>query len=316
MRPSQEVVRWIKDALTLHMAGRIAEAEPLYLRSLAIDQNLLPALHAMGLIRLHQGRAAEALAYIERALVLDPVNEDALSNRGLSLVALGRADEALASYQRVLQRRPDAWQARYYRAVALKETGRSHDALVELDRVLQIKPDYIDAWVVRANLLWPMGAVEQALESYGRALVIDPNMPEALASRANCLWTRKQDVLGAVADLERLSTIRPDFPYTRGALLHMKMYAGDWRCGRRPRGAGHRSTCRAASGRALRVSGSLLIARRSAGMRPDLRVGQISTQIRFASQDRSRGQDSTRLPMRGVSGSGHHVPGGGAVRTP
>ncbi|HEY4340789.1 MAG TPA: tetratricopeptide repeat protein [Steroidobacteraceae bacterium] len=229
MRPSPEVVRWIKDALTLHMAGRIAEAEPLYLRSLAVDADLLPALHAMSLIRIHQGRAAEALAYIDRTLALDPLNEDALSNRGLSLVALGRPDEALASYERVLERRPDAWQARYYRAVALKEVGRPDDALTELDRVLQIKPDQIEAWVVRANLLWPMGAVEQALESYGRALAIDPNMPEALASRANCLWTRRQDVPGALADLERLSAIRPGFPYTRGALLHMRMYAGDWR---------------------------------------------------------------------------------------
>ena len=229
MTSRDEVIQWIKDALTLHMAGRPAQAEPLYLKSLAVDENLYPALHGMSLIRLHQGHAAEALTYAERALALDPVNEGAWTNRGLSLAALGRAEEALISYEQVLQRRPAAVEVRYYRALALNALGRAGAALAEFDHVLRVKPDYVDAWVVRANMLWMMGAVEQALDSYGRALAIAPNMPEALWSRANCLWTRQQDVAGAIADLERLAALRPVFPYARGALLHMRMHAGDWR---------------------------------------------------------------------------------------
>src|SRR5215469_15132959 len=180
----------------------------------------------MGLIRLHQGRHAEALSYIERVLALYP-NEDAWRVRGLALAALGRLEEALASYDRVLQSRPDALQVRFHRAVALQALGRGSDALAELDRVLQAKPDLAEAWTVRANVLWMMGGADQALESFGRALAIDPNVPEALWSRANCLWTRKQNVPGALADLERLVAIRPTFPYARGALLHMRMHAGD-----------------------------------------------------------------------------------------
>jgi protein O-GlcNAc transferase len=229
MKNRDAVVPWIREALQLHQAGRLAEAERLYLQSLAVDENLLAALHAMALMRLQQSRPAEALSYIERALPLDPANTDAWSHRGVALAALGRHEEALATYDQALRRRPDALQVRYYRAVALKDLGRAGDALAEFDRVLQIKPDHVDAWVVRASTLWSMGAVDEALESYDRALAINPNMPEALASRANCRWTRKQDVPGAIADLERLFAIRPSFPYTRGALLHMRMHAGDWR---------------------------------------------------------------------------------------
>jgi protein O-GlcNAc transferase len=222
-------MQWIKEALTLHMAGRVAEAEPLYLKSLAVDANVVPALQALGLIRLNQGRPAEALSYIERALILDPVSDDMCSHRGLSLMALGRPEEALASYDRVLQRRPDALEVRYYRALALNAMGRASDALAQLGQVLQVKPDHSAAWVVRASMLWTLGEVDRALESYSRALAIEPNMPEALWSRANCRWTRRQDVPGAIADLERLFASNPDFPYTRGALLHMRMLAGDWR---------------------------------------------------------------------------------------
>ena len=52
---------WIEDGLTLHQAGRLADAEVLYLKSLEADQNSYPALHLMGVLRLQQGRAAEAL---------------------------------------------------------------------------------------------------------------------------------------------------------------------------------------------------------------------------------------------------------------
>ena len=59
---TSQLQRWIEEALALHRAGRLAEAEPLYLKSLVVDKDFYPALHLMGLLRLHQGRAAEATA--------------------------------------------------------------------------------------------------------------------------------------------------------------------------------------------------------------------------------------------------------------
>jgi predicted O-linked N-acetylglucosamine transferase (SPINDLY family) len=287
----------IEQALALHRAGRLAEAEPLYLQSLAADKDCYPALHLMGLIRLQQGRAAEALPFIERALrlqprapetlanygialegvgrqeealqalksvvaltpsdsrawsnrgallsklhrneealadfdraiALDPASEASWNNRSLLLVALGRPEEALESCDRLLRLRPDDVEAHNHRGLALKAMGRTGDALAEFERVLQLMPDHAGAWVNRANVLKALGEIDPALESYARALALQPGMPEALSSRANCLWTSKSELAGAIADLERLVAIRPDYPYARGDLLHLKMHAGDWR---------------------------------------------------------------------------------------
>ena len=287
----------IQDALALHRAGRLAEAEPLYLKVLALDGDFYPALHLMSLIRLHQGRPGEALPYIERALRLrpgvpemlanysialdgvgrtpealaalesvvkaDPRNarawstrgallvrlqqhEDALAdferaldldpglgdawnNRGQVLMGLDRFEEALESYDRLLQLKPGDIEARNNRGLALKALGRAGDALAEFDGVIREQPRHAGAWVNRAVVLRAMGEVDQALESYDRALAIQPGIPEALAGRANCRWTRKDDVAGAIADLEKLVSVRPDYPYARGDLLHLKMHAGDWR---------------------------------------------------------------------------------------
>jgi protein O-GlcNAc transferase len=289
--------RWLQEALALHRAGRLAEAEPLYLQSLAADKNCYSALQLLGLLRLHQGRAAEALPYLERALALqpaapellanygialqgvgryrealaaldtvvqlspndsrawsdrgallskaqrnaealvdldravalDPDNADAWNNRGLVLLALGRPEEALASHDRVLELQPANLAARNDRGLALKALGMAGEALLEFERVLRATPDHAGALVNRASVLRTMGEVDQALQSYDRALAIQPDMPEALASRASCRWTRNSDVAGAIADLERLVAIRPDYPYARGDLLHLKMHAGDWR---------------------------------------------------------------------------------------
>src|SRR6516225_6860711 len=288
--------QWIQEALALHRAGRRAEAEQLYLKSLAADGDCYPALQLMGLMRLHQNRAAEALPYIERALrlrpdtpetlanygialegvgrhgealqalervltltpndgrawsnrgallsklhrneealadfdravALDPANEASWFNRSLILLTLGRPEEALESCERLLQLRPDSVEARNNRGLTLKAMGRAADALAEFDRVLQKYPDHAAAWVNRASVLRAMGDVDQALRSYDRGLAIQPNMPEALHSRANCLWTRKSDVAGAIADLQQLVAINPDYPYAWGDLVHMKMHAGDW----------------------------------------------------------------------------------------
>lgn len=287
----------IRDGLTLHQAGRLADAEALYLKSLEADGNSYLALHLMGVLRLQQGRAAEALPFIQRALAVQPDTPDTLANYAIALQSVGRYSEALAALERVVRLRPDdsrarsergallfkvhrheealaefdravsldplsadAWmnrgtalmasnrtaeslecfervlrlqpqylEARNSRGLALKSLGRAGDALAEFDRLLREKPDHVGALVNRASVLWTSGDVEQALQSYDRALAIQPNMPEALASRANCLWTRKADLAGATADLERLIAIRPDHPYARGNLLHMRMHAGDWR---------------------------------------------------------------------------------------
>jgi predicted O-linked N-acetylglucosamine transferase (SPINDLY family) len=203
----------------LQAFGRLVKASPKDSRSWNYRGALLGKLQ----------RNEAALADFERAVALDPANVEAWNNCGLVLMALGRPREALKSYDRVLQLRPDFVETRNNRGLALKAAGEAGAALAEFERVLEVSPAHAGAQVNRASVLWAMGEVDQALQAYDRALALEPNLPEALASRANCLWTRKGDLAGAMADLERLVAVRPDYPYARGNLLHLKMHAGDWR---------------------------------------------------------------------------------------
>ncbi len=222
------LIQWVKEALTLHMAGRTAEAELLYLKSLALDGKSAgrpagngPDSSGSGALRrgscLYRARAGPGSGH-----------DETWTHRGESLMALGRPQDALGSYDRVMQRRPDALQVRYLRACALNVLGRTSDGARRFEPGAAGQTRSHRGLVVRASILWALGEVDPALESYSRALALDPGQPEALWSRANCRWTRRQDLCGAIEDLERLIAVNSDFPYALGAVLHLRMHAGDW----------------------------------------------------------------------------------------
>ena len=93
-------------ALALHQAGRLAEAEKIYGQILAIDPDQFDARHLLGFIFHQRGDSARAIHHIDLALQKNPDGILALNNRGIALNALKRFDEALASYDRALSVRP------------------------------------------------------------------------------------------------------------------------------------------------------------------------------------------------------------------
>lgn len=287
----------LQQAVQLHQAGRLAEAEQLYARLLSQAPEMFEALHLMGLLRLHQnrpgealgfmeralkqrpdapetltnyglalasldraaealpvlervaaaaprnaavrsniggvlqklGRNAEALAVLDQALVLAPRDAAALTNRGLVLHTLGRFEDAVDSFIRALTIVPASVQALNGRGLAYRALNRHADALADFDSLLRSHPGFLAALVNRAASLWSLGRVDEALAAYDAALAADPDMVEALASRANLLWTAKMALGPALADTERLARLAPNRPGVPGDLLHMRLYAGDWR---------------------------------------------------------------------------------------
>jgi protein O-GlcNAc transferase len=184
----------LRQAMQLHQAGRLAEAEPLYRQAMATmprDANLRCNL---GTLLLGLGRVQEAVAAMDAALALAPGHVTALTNRGLALKALNRHEAALA----------------------------------DLDTVVRLTPRDARALTNRASALWALGRVDAALADYDAALACDPNCEGALRSRANLLWTRGQRLEPALADLARLARLCPNDGEVAGDLLHLKMQAGDW----------------------------------------------------------------------------------------
>src|SRR5215831_12090913 len=105
-QPYAELASTFSQALALHQAGRLAEAEQNYLQILKVQPNQFDCLHLLGVIFSQRGNHTEAVRQIDVALKINPKAASAHYNRGIALQELKRFDEALASYDRALELKP------------------------------------------------------------------------------------------------------------------------------------------------------------------------------------------------------------------
>jgi len=234
----------LADAVALHQAGRLADAERAYYQILAVDPEHCDCLHLLGVILHQRGKHAQAIALIDlsldnnstnafawnnrgnalnelkqldaavasydRALAIAPDFAFALCNRGAALYALKRPDEALASYDRALAAQPDYVEALSNRGNVLKDLKRFDEALASFDRALAVRPDYAEAHLNRGVLLQELKRLDEALSSFDRAVAIRPEFVEALSNRGSVLYQLKR-FDEALASCDRALALQPQF---------------------------------------------------------------------------------------------------------
>jgi tetratricopeptide (TPR) repeat protein len=177
----------LANALALHQAGRLAEAEEVYKQVLDIQSDQFDSLHLLGVILFQRGAPAAAVEQIDRALEINSNDAVALNNRGNVLLALQRYDEALASYDRALALRSDYGDALCNRGAALHELKRYEEALAAWDRIIALRPDYAEAHSNRGNTLRELRRYNEAVEACKHALALQPDLVDAHVNMGSVL---------------------------------------------------------------------------------------------------------------------------------
>ena len=216
----------LRDAIALHQAGRLTEAEPLYRDVLAAAPENFDALHLLGVLAHQQGRHTEAVALMGAALAQRPDEAVALANRSAALNALRRFEESLADCDKAIAVKLDHVDAFINRALALKELGRPHEALASCDKAIHLKPDSGDAYNNRGLALFALQRPADALASYERALALDPASAEACNNRGLTLYELGR-IDEARASFDRAVGIRPNFAQARWNRAQAMLLAGD-----------------------------------------------------------------------------------------
>jgi predicted TPR repeat methyltransferase len=183
-----KVVTLLKEAVALHQAGKLGQAQERYRQVLALAPSQFDALHLLGVVARQQGDPAAAVDLIAQALRVNPAQATAHANLGAALQDFGRSDEALASYDRALQIHPGYAMAHYNRGNALRKLGRPGEALASYERALALRPAYPEAWCNRAIALLDLGDPQGALASSEHALAGRRPYAEASCVRANALF--------------------------------------------------------------------------------------------------------------------------------
>jgi len=196
-------------ALQHHQAGRLAEAEALYRRIIAVQPNHAEALRLTGAIAHQVGRHDLAAEWIRRALVLDPNNPDSHCTLGEAFHATGRVDEAIAAYHRALELKPNFPEAWNNLGITLGERGQLDQAIVAFRRALELQPDRPNVLDNLGNALTQRGQFDEAVAACRRALEVQPDYWPA-SNNLGLALAAQGHLDGAIASYRRALELQPD----------------------------------------------------------------------------------------------------------
>jgi predicted O-linked N-acetylglucosamine transferase (SPINDLY family) len=198
----------LQQAVGLHQAGRLNEAEGLYRQILAIDPNHADGLHLLGVIAYEGGKNDIAVDLIHKAIAQNDRCADYHCNIGSALEALGRSNEAETHFLRALCLNPNHAESHNNFGNALQERGRLAEAEGHLRHALAVRPNYVEAHYNLGNVLLGLGRSEEAVNPYQRAIALNPRMAAAHYNLAHALRAQGK-LLEAVEAYRRALAIDP-----------------------------------------------------------------------------------------------------------
>ena len=209
-----------------HQAGRLAEAEGLYSRILAVAPDHADCRHLLGVLANQSGRSELAVRLIGEAIALDGGDAAYHNNLGNALHGLGRLDEADAAYRQALALKPDYAGARYNLASLLQDRGRPEEALEHFERTLALWPERAELHNNLGATLLELGRFTEAVARFERVLALAPGLAEA----RNNLGKGCQELgrmAEAVAHYRQALALRPDYAEAHSNLLMTLSYLPD-----------------------------------------------------------------------------------------
>lgn len=214
-----------QQALALHQAGRLAEAEAAYRQIMRADPRDYPSRCMLGRLRVEQGRLDEAEKILESAISINGAAPQGLAFYGIALLRQRKFSEAEAIFVRASTAAPSDPTQHRNRGDALRGLGRFEEALASYDRALALTAHSAELLACRAETLMALGRRAEALDSSNQALALTPNLPPALFCRAAALAALERNE-EAIAAYRVLLRYKPADVFALGQRAHLLALAG------------------------------------------------------------------------------------------
>ncbi|WP_236783917.1 tetratricopeptide repeat protein [Azospirillum humicireducens] len=174
----------LNDAVALHRAGHVAEAEAAYRAAIAADASRAnpshaDALHLLGLLLHQTGRSADALTLISEALRIDPVFPHAWNHLGLIHEAGKRHGESSHAFTRALALNPAFPEALTHLGLVHQTGGRVAEAMRLHRRSIALLPENPPAFANLGHACELEGRSSEATAHYRRSRALQPDSADA-----------------------------------------------------------------------------------------------------------------------------------------
>jgi tetratricopeptide (TPR) repeat protein len=191
-----------------HQAGRLEEAQHLYLRALAVDVRHAEALHGLGCEELDAGRAEVAARMLARAIAADDSRADFHVSLARALQAMGRLPEAVACCDRALALDPGCAQACFHRGNALYDLKKPEEAIASYRQAVDCDGRNAAVWSNLGQALRVVGQYEEARRSFAQAVHLQPDFALGHENLAELLF-KLGELEAAAAEYRRALALEP-----------------------------------------------------------------------------------------------------------
>lgn len=172
--PESSAAARVQQAMQLHGAGRLDEAQALYEQVLAEHGEQPDALHLLGVLHAQRKQYGPAHALITRAVAAQPREPMFHNNLGNVAIEMGRFDEAELHYMHAIELDPSRPDSLNNLGVLLSRQGKTDGAEAVLRRVVELAPDFRDAYNNLAAHLLRQGRFHDAVRCCVDGLVTAP----------------------------------------------------------------------------------------------------------------------------------------------
>ncbi|MBF0268068.1 MAG: tetratricopeptide repeat protein [Alphaproteobacteria bacterium] len=217
---------FLVQAMQLHQAGQLAQAEAAYRTALAQNDKNADALYLLGVLCAQKGAFADAEQLLKQTTGLRPLFPDAWYNLATLYLQTTRQAEAEAALKACLKQQPQHVGALWNLGSLYYEIGKPLEAEPLFTRYVKLRPDHFEARLALATIFSKQHRYGDAATEAQAALKIR-NDPTANALLGHALYMLN-DLDAAEAHLQRAIEDFPDQVVYRTLMATLLSRIGDF----------------------------------------------------------------------------------------
>lgn len=189
-------------AFDAHRIGNIADAERLYLETIAHEPGHFEAVNNLGVICIQQQRYDEAVVYFQSALDIEPEYPLAHANMGSALTPLGRPLETLWHCRRAHELNPTNTPTLTNMSDAFAALGRFKEMEAITLHALELSPAMPEALLNLGVAMWGLGDTLAASDLFERVRTMKDRGSERAAHNSGVIALARGDYFKGWTDYE------------------------------------------------------------------------------------------------------------------
>lgn len=181
-------------------------------KALELNDQLTRAYTLRGMAKNSKGDTSGATSDLSMAITVNPNDADAQFAYGQLLQKQGNITMAAGYYRKAVQLNPEMVEAHLRLGEVLVGQGNYSEAMSHVAKAVERMPDSAQAHYLYGVCLSQDKKFEEALAEFTKAAELDETLAAAHYYRGKILREQKQDVAGALPELEKAIQMEPENP--------------------------------------------------------------------------------------------------------